>query len=225
MAYSTMPRTTTIYKDFEPAYEWSQEQNFDTLLVYLPDFKKEDIKVQIDNYGNLRVDGERRLERNQRLRFSKDFEMPDNCNADDIRANFRDGLLYIWLPKLITKAELEEEKPKITQKPEEQKPNNQKKETDEKQSTRVQEELEKREQPKKDHERDDDDKKNEEFSWPDGISEMKEKEKEVGNGMKKENGSLALDKSQQRKLLINVAVAFMVLVGLGMYVTFKMSKS
>ncbi|XP_039130758.1 inactive protein RESTRICTED TEV MOVEMENT 2-like [Dioscorea cayenensis subsp. rotundata] len=223
MAYSTMPRTTTIYKDFEPAYEWSQEQNSDTLLIYLPDFKKEDIKVQIDNYGNLRVEGERRLERNQRLRFSKDFEIPDNCNVDDIRANFRDGLLYIWLPKLITKAELEEEKPKVTQKPEEQKPNNQKKETDEKQSTRVQEELEKIEQPKKDHERDD--KKKEEFSWPDGISEVKEKEKEVGNGMKKENGSLALDKSQQRKLLINVAVAFMVLVGLGMYVTFKMSKS
>lgn len=127
------------------------------------------------------------------------------------------------MPKLITKAELEEEKPKVTQKPEEQKPNNQKKETDEKQSTRVQEELEKIEQPKKDHERYD--KKKEEFSWPDGISEVKEKEKEVGNGMKKENGSLALDKSQQRKLLINVAVAFMVLVGLGMYVTFKMSTS
>ena len=68
-------------------------------------FKKEQLRVQVDNYGNLRTSGERPLNGNRWCRFRKEFRVPDNCNASEIRAKFENGILSITLPKLITEAE------------------------------------------------------------------------------------------------------------------------
>ena len=61
--------------------------------------------MQIDNYGRLRVSGERPLEAddggNQWSRFRKDFQVPDGCDAAGIRARFeKDGVLHITMPML-----------------------------------------------------------------------------------------------------------------------------
>ncbi|KAF3326692.1 inactive protein RESTRICTED TEV MOVEMENT 2-like protein [Carex littledalei] len=64
-------------------------------------FKKEQIKVLIDNSGNLRVNGEHPLGENKWIRFRKDFQTTENCNRAEIRAKFENGRVYITLPKLV----------------------------------------------------------------------------------------------------------------------------
>lgn len=71
-------------------------------MYWLLGFKKEQLKVQLDNYGNLKVTGERVLFPNRISRFRRDFRVPDNSSTDEIRAKFEDGLLYVIIPKLDT---------------------------------------------------------------------------------------------------------------------------
>ncbi|OEL38955.1 hypothetical protein BAE44_0000024 [Dichanthelium oligosanthes] len=66
-------------------------------------FRKEQIRVQIDNFGRLRITGERPLgaDGNRWRRFGKDFQVPDTCDAAAIRARLdKDGILLITMPKL-----------------------------------------------------------------------------------------------------------------------------
>ncbi|CAD6213880.1 unnamed protein product [Miscanthus lutarioriparius] len=63
-------------------------------------FKKEDIRVLVDNHGHLRTHGERPIVGNRWSRFQKDFELPANCITDVIRAKFENERLTITLPKI-----------------------------------------------------------------------------------------------------------------------------
>jgi hypothetical protein len=68
-----------------------------------PGFKKEQLRVQIDNFGRLRISGERPLRADSKRwkRFSKDFHVPDGCNAGAIRARLeKSGALLITMPRL-----------------------------------------------------------------------------------------------------------------------------
>lgn len=64
-------------------------------------FKKDQIRILIDNYGKLRVSGERPVGENKWIRFRKDFQTPEKCNTTDIRAKFENGHVYITLPKVV----------------------------------------------------------------------------------------------------------------------------
>ena len=58
-------------------------------------FKKEHLRVQIDNYGRLRISGERPLEGGQWSRFRKEFQVPEGCDASGIRARLeKDDVLH-----------------------------------------------------------------------------------------------------------------------------------
>lgn len=57
--------------------------------------------MQIDNYGRLRVSGERPLEGGQWSRFRKEFQVPEGCDAGGIRARLeKDGVLHVIMPRL-----------------------------------------------------------------------------------------------------------------------------
>lgn len=64
-------------------------------------FKREEIRVLVDNHGHLRTRGERPVAGTKWARFQKDFKLPDNCNVDGIRAKFESETLTITLPKKI----------------------------------------------------------------------------------------------------------------------------
>ncbi|XBH57778.1 uncharacterized protein [Aegilops tauschii subsp. strangulata] len=89
------------YVDFVPSHELVEDAAKQTLVVNLPGFKKEHLRVQIDNYGRLRVSGERPLEGGQWSRFRKEFQVPEGCDAGGIRARFeKDGVLHVTMPRL-----------------------------------------------------------------------------------------------------------------------------
>ncbi|KAK4741938.1 hypothetical protein SAY87_025526 [Trapa incisa] len=116
---STMASLSQIYDDFKPTTEWASEEGFDTLLVFLPGFKREEIKVQITSSQNLRIIGEHKVRENHWSRFRKEFPISSNHDSHKISARFDNGILYIKHPKTIIPAkpqavEEKESKRKLT---------------------------------------------------------------------------------------------------------------
>ncbi|CAN1251648.1 Inactive protein RESTRICTED TEV MOVEMENT 2 [Linum perenne] len=92
------------YEDFEPTTEWKREPSADTLLVYLPGFRKDQLKVQVTSSRQLRITGERPSganNSNKWSRFKKEMPIGANYEANEIGARFDKGVLYVKHPKLI----------------------------------------------------------------------------------------------------------------------------
>uniref|UniRef100_A0A0A9C308 SHSP domain-containing protein n=1 Tax=Arundo donax TaxID=35708 RepID=A0A0A9C308_ARUDO len=87
------------FEDYDPAVEWSRAPEADAVKFSLPGFKREEIRVLVDNHGHLRTRGERPVAGTRWSRFQKDFQLPANCNVDSIRAKFENEVLTITLPK------------------------------------------------------------------------------------------------------------------------------
>ncbi|XP_064966781.1 protein RESTRICTED TEV MOVEMENT 2 [Musa acuminata AAA Group] len=100
----TKPRTASAarsYEDFKPTTELVPGEVFDTYHIRLPGFRKDHVRVQVDNQGKLRTSGERPLDGRRWSRFYVEFTLPENCNLRDVRARFENETLQLRLPKLI----------------------------------------------------------------------------------------------------------------------------
>ncbi|ONK81898.1 uncharacterized protein A4U43_C01F33990 [Asparagus officinalis] len=95
--------TRVTYEDFKPSFKWNHEEGSDTLEISLPGFKKEQIKIQMDNFRNLKVSGERPLIGERWRRFFTNFRIPSNTSNADIRAKFENGTLSMIFPKLFAR--------------------------------------------------------------------------------------------------------------------------
>jgi HSP20 family protein len=93
------------------------EKNF-TLELAVPGMDKKDLKIDINEdlltiSTESRNESEENKEGYQRKEFSyssfcRSFYVPENVDKEKISANYRDGILYVEIPKL------EEEKSKIS---------------------------------------------------------------------------------------------------------------
>ncbi|KAI3824449.1 hypothetical protein L1987_05909 [Smallanthus sonchifolius] len=103
---SRPPRLITgrVYEQFKPMSEWRQEDDYDTLLLYLPGFQKEYIKVTTEDLNIVRVRGERLIADNKWSRFQEDYRVPENCEMRGIKAKFDGGILTVTMPRKITNA-------------------------------------------------------------------------------------------------------------------------
>lgn len=75
----------------------------------LPEVKKEDIKVNVEN-GTISITGERKVEEEEKNlkyhriersygRFERSFSLPEEADADKITSEYKDGILTVHLPK------------------------------------------------------------------------------------------------------------------------------
>ncbi|CAM0875587.1 unnamed protein product [Alopecurus aequalis] len=87
------------YEEYTPVVEWSHSADASFAKIIVPGFKREEIRVLVDNHGHLRTRGERPLQGNKWSRFQKDLQLPSDCNVDGIRAKFENEALTITLPK------------------------------------------------------------------------------------------------------------------------------
>ncbi|XP_047339035.1 inactive protein RESTRICTED TEV MOVEMENT 2-like [Impatiens glandulifera] len=90
-----------VYEVFKPMSEWNEEEQSDILLLYLPGFMKEQIRVSTEGVNTLRIQGERLVAGNKWNRFEEDFRIPDRCNLGGIHAKVQGGVLIITMPKKI----------------------------------------------------------------------------------------------------------------------------
>jgi HSP20 family protein len=93
--------------DWAPSVDISETDSEFLIKVEVPEVKKEDLHVQVDN-GMLNISGERhheledrKLHRTERYfgRFERSFKLPENVREDSIKAQQKDGMLYIHLGK------------------------------------------------------------------------------------------------------------------------------
>ncbi|XP_015973538.1 inactive protein RESTRICTED TEV MOVEMENT 2-like [Arachis duranensis] len=89
-----------VYQDFEPFYEWNEDQATATLTVMLPGFRREQLKVQVTSKPVLRINGEREVTQNVWRRFAKEFNIPSYCDTNEVTAKFERGMLNVKFPKI-----------------------------------------------------------------------------------------------------------------------------
>ena len=79
------------------------------LKADLPEVKKEDVKVTVEN-GVLTITGERKFEKEEQGKkyhriersygnFLRSFTLPDGADGSKVNAEFKDGVLKVHLPK------------------------------------------------------------------------------------------------------------------------------
>ena len=107
--FSLAPMTDT---QWTPAVDISENDEAFYLKVELPEMKKEDVKVEV-NEGILTLTGERHKEETDQKehrverfygQFTRSFTLPDNILGESIDAEFKDGMLYLTLPKIEVEA-------------------------------------------------------------------------------------------------------------------------
>ncbi|KAI9115274.1 hypothetical protein K1719_013593 [Acacia pycnantha] len=108
-SFRTHPSFRPVYQDFKPKSDITENPEAHVLLIHLPGFTKERVRVQYD-YGSqlVRVSGERPIDGgNRRSRFREAYPVPQNCTINQIQSNFRQGILTIIMPKkIITQPEV-----------------------------------------------------------------------------------------------------------------------
>ncbi|KAE9614919.1 hypothetical protein Lal_00036166 [Lupinus albus] len=90
-----------VYEEFEPPYDWAHDESSDTLILMLPGFRKEHLRVQIASNRVLRLSGERQINEKRWRKFQKQFSVPTESDTNGVSAKFESGMLYVKLPKLI----------------------------------------------------------------------------------------------------------------------------
>lgn len=111
-----LAHTSQLLSGWTPALDLHENKDAFTVKVELPGMKKEDIEISLHD-GSLSISGERKSEkkfedaevyRAERFvgRFQRTVALPAAVAADKAKAEYKDGVLTITLPKT------EEAKPK-----------------------------------------------------------------------------------------------------------------
>ena len=99
----------TNFADFMPAVDIEETDGDFIVKADLPDVKKEEIKVHVQD-GVLAIEGERKHQKEETGkrfhkiereygRFVRRFALPTEVDAEKVRAEFKDGVLSIVVPK------------------------------------------------------------------------------------------------------------------------------
>jgi HSP20 family protein len=94
--------------DWSPEVDISEDDRGYLLKADLPEMKKEDVKVTVEN-GILSVSGERKSEKEDQKKkfhriersfgnFRRSFTLPEDADSTKVTADFHDGVLKVHLP-------------------------------------------------------------------------------------------------------------------------------
>jgi HSP20 family protein len=99
----------TSMPDWNPSVDIAETPEEYQIKAELPEVKREDVHLSVAD-GVLRLTGERKQEREEKGRkyhrverhygaFTRAFTLPENVDASRIRADFKDGMLSVRMPK------------------------------------------------------------------------------------------------------------------------------
>ncbi|CAL5190358.1 unnamed protein product [Lathyrus oleraceus] len=109
-----------VYKDLQPYFDWTEDEASSTLVLMLPGFTKEQLRVQVTSNGVLRINCERQGIENIWHRFGKEFPIPPYCDTKNVDAKFEGGVLSVKFPKLITPENKPQQQETMTNPPQEE---------------------------------------------------------------------------------------------------------
>ena len=102
-------RESITVAEWVPLVDISEDDGEYLIKVDLPEVRKEEIKVTVEN-GVLILSGMRKFEEEEKSRkhhrieraygtFGRTFSLPDNADAEKVDAEFRDGVLRVHIGK------------------------------------------------------------------------------------------------------------------------------
>jgi HSP20 family protein len=105
-----MPRAGEGMDEFLPPADIIEREKEYLIKVDLPEIRREDVKVLFEG-GVLTVKGERKVEKEEKGErmfrterfygtFERSFALPEDVDAEGIRAECKDGVLMLHLPKV-----------------------------------------------------------------------------------------------------------------------------
>jgi HSP20 family protein len=112
-SHSALPRTngkeTMVVADWVPSVDVSETEGGYQITAEIPDVKKEDVKVTLED-GVLTIQGQRKQEKEEAGKkyhrversygsFVRSFTLPDLVDEEKVKAEFKDGVLNLQLPK------------------------------------------------------------------------------------------------------------------------------
>jgi HSP20 family protein len=108
-ALSTSDEQSLMNVDWAPAVNVSETDKAYLIKADLPEVKREDVKLTLDD-GMLTLEGERRQEKREDKekyhrvessygRFQRRFTLPDDAEAERVEAQYKDGTLTVTIPK------------------------------------------------------------------------------------------------------------------------------
>jgi len=108
-AARTNGKETMIVADWVPTVDISETDGEYQIKAEIPDVKKEDVKVTLED-GVLTIQGERKQEKEEKGKkyhrversygsFVRSFSLPDVIDEGKVKAEFKDGVLNLHLPK------------------------------------------------------------------------------------------------------------------------------
>lgn len=114
--FGDFARTSSVFSGWTPAVDLIETKDNVVVRAELPGMKRDDIEVTLHE-GALNIAGERKAEKNveegglhrsERFfgRFQRAITLPAPVAADKVKADYKDGILTVTLPKT------EEAKPK-----------------------------------------------------------------------------------------------------------------
>jgi HSP20 family protein len=95
--------------DWMPLADITEDEKEYLIKAELPELRREDVKVTVEN-GVLTISGERKFEKEEKKRkfhrvergygtFIRSFTLPDDADGNKVKAEFKNGLLTVHLPK------------------------------------------------------------------------------------------------------------------------------
>jgi HSP20 family protein len=95
--------------DWSPQVDITEDEKEYLIKADLPEMKKDEIKVNVEN-GVLTVSGERKTEKEEKNKkfhriersygtFERSFALPDEADGSKVKAEFKEGVLRVHLPK------------------------------------------------------------------------------------------------------------------------------
>ena len=95
--------------EWTPLADITEDDREYVIKAELPELRKEDVKVTVEN-GVLTISGERKFEKEEKKKkyhrvergygsFVRTFALPEDADADKVKAVFKQGMLEVHLPK------------------------------------------------------------------------------------------------------------------------------
>ncbi len=108
-AIQTNGKETMTVADWTPTVDISETDGEYQIKAEIPDVRIEDVKVKLED-GVLTIQGERKQEKEEKGKryhrvewsygsFVRSFSLPDLVDEEKVKAEFRDGVLNLHLPK------------------------------------------------------------------------------------------------------------------------------
>ncbi len=102
------PSNNNVY--WTPEIDIKEEDQFYVVTADMPGMEKKDIKINMDQYNNLVIEGERDTETKKEKKgyicferykgtFFRKFSLPGVVDAQGIKAKYQNGVLEINIPK------------------------------------------------------------------------------------------------------------------------------